>query len=74
MRKMAANVLTILGGIWTALAGVLLLGTLLSMGSGDQVALTDPNQPAVVALGWLTAFVLIGVSMLWGGLRMMSQR
>jgi uncharacterized membrane protein YraQ (UPF0718 family) len=74
MKKMAANVLTILGGIWTALTGVLFLGTLLSLGTGDQVALTDPNQSATMALGWLTAFLVVGIAMLSSGLRLMSRR
>jgi hypothetical protein len=64
MKKVLADVMALVGGIWTGLCGTLLMGLLLSLAQDPEFY---APQAACVAL--LTG---IGVLLLWAGLRSMK--
>jgi hypothetical protein len=72
MKKILANVLALVGGAWTGMSGVLLMGLLLSVASdpyGLSVSGTSYYAPQMAGTAALLA---VGLALLWTGLRTMK--
>lgn len=66
MKKTVASIVAIVGGIWTAIFGILFAGSLLSMMTDKDTA---PPTDQIVKLGII---MVVGIGVLAVGLNMMK--
>ena len=66
MKQTAANLLTIVGGVWTAVIGIVLLGFIISIGEAQDQPVT-----LIVVLSLLLA---VGIGLFYSGLRFQKKR
>jgi hypothetical protein len=72
MKKILANVLALVGGVWTGLCGTLLMGLLWSV-AADPYGLTAAGRGYYAPqLAGTASLLSVGLVLLWAGLRIMK--